>query len=669
MKKYTLFLLLISYASNAQIINFPDANFKNALVNTNCIDTNNNGIGDIDADANNDGEIEVSEAVTVNSLIVEQQSIANLSGIEQFINLHTLNCSYNPLITLDLTSQSNLSYLNATSCQLTSIVVDGLTNLNAIYAGDNYFSTLDLSTTGFIDGMFGPNPNLEYLNIKNGVTSSCIMLLFGSNTCTIYDNCPALIYVCLDESELQLYFMPPMNQIGVLSSYCSFTPGGGYNTIVGNVTYDCGNQNEVLSNVKLNITDGVNSGSSFTNSLGYYMLFPNIGNHTVTPQMENPNYFQITPTSVNFTFSTTGNNQTANFCVSPNGVHPDLELSLIPLTSARPGFNLSYKLVLKNKGTETQSGTVTLYYDDTILDYLTSNPTISTSNTGAISWNFTDLQPFESREYSAILNLNGPMETPAVNIGDVLPFTSSIATAETDETPSDNVFSFDQIVIGSYDPNDKTCLEGSEIAIADINKPLHYIIRFQNTGTAAAENVVVKDLLHSKLDLSSLQITSSSHLFRSTLTQGNKLEFFFENINLPASLVDEPASHGYIAFSIKPKSNVVVNDIITNDANIYFDYNYPIVTNTTSTTVRLLAIDNFELDHSFTVYPNPTHSILNVKMVENIAMNKVEIANTVGQTILSLNTTTIDISELQSGTYFITIFSENGKSTQKFIKL
>ena len=104
MKKYTLLFLLFSLASYSQIISFPDANFKNALVNTNCIDTNNNGIGDIDADANNDGEIEVSEAVTVNSLIVEQQSITNLSGIEQFINLHTLNCSYNPLITLDLTS-------------------------------------------------------------------------------------------------------------------------------------------------------------------------------------------------------------------------------------------------------------------------------------------------------------------------------------------------------------------------------------------------------------------------------------------------------------------------------------------------------------------------------------------------------------------------------------
>ncbi len=225
-------------------------------------------------------------------------------------------------------------------------------------------------------------------------------------------------------------------------------------------------------------------------------------------------------------------------------------------------------------------------------------------------------------------------------------------------------------VSNSFDPNDKTCVEGDEIALADINKPLHYIVRFQNTGTAAAENVVIKDLLNSKLDWNSVQITSSSHPFRSTLTQGNNLEFFFENINLPASSVDEPGSNGYIAFSVKPKNTVVVDDVITNTASIYFDFNFPIITNTTATTVRLLSTTESELQQLFTVYPNPTKGILNLQLNQNLVIDTIELYNSVGQLIKSTESNaSIDVQNLPAGTYFISVYSDKGKGTQKFIKL
>jgi uncharacterized repeat protein (TIGR01451 family) len=671
MKKFFLLLVLFfGIVSYSQIINFPDANFKNALVNTNCVDTNNNGTGDADADTNNDGEIQESEGLVVIGLIISNQSISNLSGLEQFLNLQRLDCYGNPLVTLNLTNLTNLVILNCQNCQLTSLILDGLNNLATVYAGDNSFASIDLSTTGFIEGAFGPNINLEYLNIKNGFNSNCILLLNGSNTCTLFDNCPALSYVCLDESELPFFNEAPLlNPNMIFSTYCSFVPGGGYNIVTGNITYDCGNQNTYLNNVKVNITDGINFGSTYSNISGNYVLYPSIGNHTITPQMENPSYFLVSPTSVNYTFSTTGNTQTTNFCVTPNGIHPDLKITILPLTTARPGFNCNYKIIYSNVGNQIQSGSVLFNFDNSQFDFISSTPNTNSQNGNNLSWNFSNLNPFETREITFILNLNSPTETPAVNIGDVLHFSASLSTTETDETPSNNTFNFNQTVTGSFDPNDKTCLEGSQLSIADVSKPLHYLVRFQNTGTAAAENIVVKDILNSKLDWNSVKILSSSHTFRSTLL-ANKLEFFFENINLPASSIDEPASHGYIAFSVKPKSNVVVNDVITNSANIYFDYNYPITTNTTSTTVVSLANSTYNLDSIFTVYPNPTRTVLNIKMADNETLKKVEISNPIGQTILSWNaTSTIDVSKLQSGTYFITVFSEKGKSTQKIIKL
>jgi len=56
-KLLSLCLLLFSLSISAQIVNIPDANFKDALVNTICVDIDGNLGPDIDADLNNDGEI------------------------------------------------------------------------------------------------------------------------------------------------------------------------------------------------------------------------------------------------------------------------------------------------------------------------------------------------------------------------------------------------------------------------------------------------------------------------------------------------------------------------------------------------------------------------------------------------------------------------------------
>ncbi len=671
MKKCTFFLLLFSLASYSQTITFADPNFKNALVNTLCVDTDNNYINDSDADSNNNGEIELSEALAVTKLDIQSQSISNLSGIEQFSNLTDLNCNSNPLVTLILTNFPNLTTLQCDNCQLTSLVLDNMSNLSFVYAGTNFFYSLDLSTTGFVDGIFGPNPNLEYLNLKNGHDSLCVMLLMGSNTCTIFDYCPALTNVCLDETEYPNFlYAPLLNPYTVLSTYCSTVPGGGYNSVVGNVTFDCGNQNINVANARINITNGAISGYTYTNISGNYSTYMGLGTHTITPQLENSTYFQFAPPTVDFTFSATGTTQTANFCLIPNGVHSDVEITILPLSNARPGFDSHYKIVYKNVGNQIHSGTISFDFDDAIFDVVTTSPTVLSQNGNTLNWMFSNLNPFESREIMITLNLNGPMETPAVNNGDLVYFSANATPDQNDETPENNTYQFNQIVIGSFDPNDKTCIEGDEIALADINKPLHYIVRFQNTGTAAAENVVIKDLLNSKLDWNSVQIISSSHPFRSTLTQGNNLEFFFENINLPASSVDEPGSNGYIAFSIKPKTTVVVDDVITNTASIYFDFNFPIITNTTATTVRLLSTTESELQQLFTVYPNPTRGILNIKLNENRVIDTIELYNSLGQLIKSTESnTSIDVQNLPAGTYFISVYSDKGKGTQKFIKL
>jgi hypothetical protein len=127
-----------------------------------------------------------------------------------------------------------------------------------------------------------------------------------------------------------------------------------------------------------------------------------------------------------------------------------------------------------------------------------------------------------------------------------------------------------------------------------------------------------------------------------------------------------------VAFKIKTKSNLVVGNTFTNKANIYFDYNFPIITNTTSTTVEEpLSNQDFDFETNFTLYPNPAKDVLNIKVKNEIDVKSISIYNTLGQIIMTTihaENGEINVSNLQTGSYFITLFTDKGSSTAKFIK-
>lgn len=139
-----LVTLLISFTINAQIIDIPDANFKNALVNSNCVDTNGDGWGNIDADSNDDGEIDLSEAMTITNLCIPSNNIVSLSGIENFTNLTNLNCVGNQINDLSFVGLSNLTHLYCQDNNLTSLDISGLTNLVELRCFLNEITTLTL---------------------------------------------------------------------------------------------------------------------------------------------------------------------------------------------------------------------------------------------------------------------------------------------------------------------------------------------------------------------------------------------------------------------------------------------------------------------------------------------------------------------------------------------
>ena len=175
---------------------------------------------------------------------------------------------------------------------------------------------------------------------------------------------------------------------------------------------------------------------------------------------------------------------------------------------------------------------------------------------------------------------------PGVNaIGQELNFEAEIQTWE---GFGDDKAIYSSELICAYDPNDKQVFPTgyTKDNYTLFGDTLEYMIRFQNTGNDTAFTVVIRDTLDESLDLNSFDFIASSHNCRPQIKLNERLaEFYFDDIYLPDSFVNEPDSHGFVKFSIVGKENLAEATVIENNAGIFFDFNPPIVTNSVTNTM------------------------------------------------------------------------------------
>ncbi len=570
----------------------------------------------------------------------------------------------NNLTTLTLHNNPILSYLYANNNHITNIAFDQAKGLKGIQVMNNSLTNIDLSKQTILDiADLDNNLNLQTLNLKNGKHN---YLGVG------FSNTPQLQYVCTDpiETSYVISQLASYNQPNaVVNSYCSFTPGGAsYFTLQGKTRYDmnangCDINDVVKPFQKLNI---LGQNIAISDAFGSYSFPLTYGTNTISPMLENPSYFNISPPSFTTNFPTQVSPYTQNFCLTANGTHHDLEVVILPITIAQPGSNAKYKILYKNKGTTTQSGTLSFNYNDDVMNFVNSSLAPNSQSTGILNWNFINILPFETREINLTFNLNTPTQTPPLNNSSVLHYNAQINGA-TDDTPLDNMFTLNQDVVNSYDPNDKTCLEGTSITQVQVGDYVHYLIRFENTGTANAQNIVIKDDIDgTKFDTSSLIALSASHNFVTKIT-ANTVEFIFENIQLPYTTGN---NSGYISFKVKTKSTLNVGDSFSNKAGIYFDYNAPIITNNYTTTVQnVLGTSEISKENTaIFIYPNPVKDVLNIQSKNEFV--KAEIYDATGRILISTSVKgdSINVSDLLKGNYIIKLSTKDKIFTQKFIK-
>lgn len=337
---------------------------------------------------------------------------------------------------------------------------------------------------------------------------------------------------------------------------------------------------EPVKNAQVEINIGT---IAFTNSDGYYEFEVRPGEYTLQINIDTSNTDAICADPIVVDARTWGIPFENNDFFIKRNIEVDLFMKISKRT-ARPGRQNSFRICVMNRGRDLASGTL-FYTFDSLQTYISSFPSADNfdSNNRLLSWDFTDLAPGSVYVYNITL-----ITSTTAQLDDIIRHQVEVVSNDLELNPSDNVEDCIQLVRTSYDPNDKQVSpmgRGAEGIVSPSDSILTYLVRFQNTGNDTAFTVVIRDEIDRDLRIRTLQPVAASHEYSACILPEGILEFTFDNILLPDSSTNLAGSQGFVFFEIEFETALPPGTQITNSANIYFDYNAPILTNTVLNTI------------------------------------------------------------------------------------
>lgn len=345
----------------------------------------------------------------------------------------------------------------------------------------------------------------------------------------------------------------------------------------------------------------------------------------------------------------------------------DLWTTVTPWIGYYQGTTNYIKLNIGNYGPATGSTyTVTLTFPAGVTPVTSSINLPGYSISGnTITWNLTNA--YAGYSYSDVIYFNVP---GGLANGTAHYYTSTI-TATNNTTDCDSLNNYGgllQLVGSSYDPNDKSVDHETALNPA-VTETLTYVVRFQNTGTAPAQNIYIMDTLSTNLDWSTFEVLETSHPLQ-VIDMGNGVKRFdFQQIWLPDSTTNEPQSHGHIVYRVRENASNGIGSEIKNTAYIYFDWNDPVVTNTTYNINEVLSVATLAKE-TVRVFPNPASTAVSIQ--SDAAIQQVELVDLSGKVLFSQNVNTsqvtIPIEMYQAGMYVIRVVTSEGMLTTPLVK-
>lgn len=365
-----------------------------------------------------------------------------------------------------------------------------------------------------------------------------------------------------------------------------FTITGNAGTIQGDIYFDI-NQNGSQDAGELGLANqrvlfSPSTFIGFTDQLGHYNVTLDTGIYTVSAVVPGNFILSSVPSSytVNVPPSSAGND--FGFYTNANYSPQLFYVWHHPMRCNTGGF--SY-ITQSNTGSVPVSGSITLVHSSN-MPFSYSSPAPNYISGDTVRWDYGPLQA------GGILRIGQPyiaFNDPAAGQTVWYNVVDSIfdGGGNFQEALLDNFYN---VVSCSSDPNEKMVMpQGiTNQHYTPIADELKFTVNFQNTGNDTAFTVVIHDTLDSNLDLNTFKLLSSSDPVGAQMDANGVMRFSFYNILLPDSNIDEPGSHGYVAYSLKPKSGLADPTVIHNTAHIVFDLNSAIITNTSYNTLTAL---------------------------------------------------------------------------------
>lgn len=632
---------------------------------------------------------EVSNIATIElnnlPLLHSIKSLKRVSGI-----LYQLRIESCPLIT-DLETFSNITGM--TTMVISSM--DGLTNLSGLNNISEISLTLIISDCSNLNSLYGLE-NLESIGSTFSFSRNPLIESFsrlkslrsiGMNTATqtrlhirSNDNLKSLaglddmfgqldVFIITNNSLLETCHVQPIcNSFDVAQSIDIRENNQGcndedevniqcYNPVVQKIFYDA-NENGFDEN-----EIGVPIGYSIINSEN--ILYPNNkGNINFVP---NDSTFALAYNNPTSWLATTPKDISVNNSITidtiRNGITPSEELSLLEarLSFSQLVCNKEYriKITLMNKGTTFLNVGTSL---SAVGDFLSADPKETSLNTSEVLHDVDSIRPGETKEL--LLTYQSP-SVADFGLGSIFDHILEVEVYDLQNNfLFDNQVSYPIQFLCAYDPNDKQVFpqgEGDNNYTLFTDDTLEYLIRFQNTGNFPAEDIIITDTLDQNLDWTTFQFIAASHPVSEINLLRNVLTFEFQNIFLPDSVSNELGSHGFVSYTVGLKEGLSNYSTVSNTANIFFDQNPPIVTNTTLNTFvnDIPTVSTITLNsHSYLdIYPNPSDGIFNIGLVSEFYNKNWTLYSTNGIKVLSgsVDRNKIDLSIVEPGLYIIEV--------------
>lgn len=440
---------------------------------------------------------------------------------------------------------------------------------------------------------------------------------------------------------------------------------------------NCDNDAEVgAPEVMINISNGTDSYTRVSNAAGDY-IFP-AGDHVYSVSAVPPSpSWQICNPSETADFPGTGQSEiyidfgleAANACP-----YPTIDISAPFL---RRCFENVIHIPYCNNGSVTLENAVIHVELDEAFIFLNSSVAPTTQNGQNLSFEVGDVDVFDCGEIIIWFEVDCESELGDLHCYEALINADNLCGGSSGPDVGPASAYECQENIGAFDPNDKRSFprgEGDDHAVLP-ETPLKYQIRFQNTGTDTAFNIVVLDTLTELLDLETFRPGASSHPYEWEITEERTLKFLFENIMLPDSNVNLEASNGFVNFFINHVEGLPEGTVISNRAAIYFDFNEPVITEDTWITLLTPnAVKNPTAELDFSVNPNPTTDAVFVNLGQhNISTGTWNIYHPNGQILMEgafgFNQFAVDVEKLLDGVYILQVIdSEGNVGNQRIVK-